>query len=155
MCLCVRQTLTPPTPTPTPVDMTAWLPPLSPKMPYVLKQEGTSPQCRRSLWRAGRMAPALPSRLLLGSAWSNRDKHMLGRLLVEYQGPLQRSSRSGIVFRNAAVSCRMCDAGHPRGAGIHTETQVGADTGATVPTDSNDIWWPKKKKKNTSWHCFR
>lgn len=75
----------------------------------VRKQEHASPQSRRSLRSFGLHARGLAGvRLLslpdclLRSAWSNKDKHMLGRLLVEYQGP---RSQSAIVLRSRLVEC--------------------------------------------------
>lgn len=60
---------------------------------HVRTHEHTLTQSQRSLWICGLLAcrlagfclPFSPDRLL-HTTWSNKDKHMLGRLLEKYQG---------------------------------------------------------------------
>ncbi len=63
--------------------------------------EHTQTQSQQSLWICGlltcRLAgfclPSFPGRLL-HTTWSNKDKHMLGRLLEKYQGPRNRAANA-------------------------------------------------------------
>lgn len=44
---------------------------------------------------AGFCLPSFPD-CLLHTAWSNKDKHMLGRLLERYQGPCSRAASAAL-----------------------------------------------------------
>lgn len=86
---------------------------------------------------------------LLRSAWSNKDKHMLGRLLAEYQGPCSWAAGAPLCSENAAASCRMWRS-HPRGCS-NTYWDTG---GHWYQSECNNRFKWHLVAKNTSWHCF-